>query len=165
MKRQSFNAARAVFACFSIMAIAGCGAELSFKRGASADAFQNEKQRCESASASEKEIDQCLEEQGWVVVSPDKPLIPSSRGNNSNTISVASDAMAEQAGQPVDPLENLQVNSWWRAGAGPEKLMQDSDSCTEELGEDHSPEANLSLVTRAHLGCMQNKGWAALLAP
>lgn len=164
MKRQSFTAGFAVFLCSSVLVMSGCGAELSYKRGAGADAFQSEKQRCESASASEKEIDQCLQEQGWVVVSPDKPLIPLSRGE-TKTIAVASDAMAEEALQPVDPLEKLQINSWWRAGAGPEKLMQDSDSCSAELGEDHSPEANLSLVTRAHLGCMQNKGWAALLAP
>lgn len=162
MKRQALNAGCAVLLCSSVFVMTGCGAELSYKRGASADAFQSEKQRCESASASEREIDQCLQEQGWVIVSPNKPLIPLSRGE-TKTISVASDAMAEEAGQPVDPLEELQVNSWWRAGAGPEKLMQDSDFCTLELGEDHSPQANMSLVTRGLLGCMQDKGWAVLL--
>jgi len=164
MKRQSFTAGCAVFLCSSVLVISGCGAELSFKRGASADAFQSEKQRCETASASEKEIDQCLQEQGWVVVSPDKPLIPLSRGE-TKTIAVASDAMADEGGQPVDPLEKLQVNSWWRAGAGPEKLMADSESCSAKLGEGHSPEANMSLVTRGLLGCMQKLGWAALLTP
>lgn len=162
MKRQAFNAGCAVLLCSSIFVMTGCGAEFGYKRGASADAFQSEKQRCESASASEREIDQCLQEQGWVVVSPDKPLIPLSRGE-SKTISAAGDALAEEVGQPVDPLEKLQVNSWWRAGAGPEKLMQDSESCTSALGEEHSPKANMSVVTRGLLGCMQNKGWAALL--
>ncbi|MDX1572983.1 MAG: hypothetical protein R3341_03085 [Methylophaga sp.] len=165
MKRQSFNAGFAVFLFSSVFLMTGCGAELSYKRGASADAFQNEKQRCENTSSSEKEIDQCLQDQGWLVVSPDKPLIPSSRGNNRSTISVASDAMADTAGQPADPMEQLSINSWWRAGAGPEKLMQDSEACTAELGEAHLPKANMSLVTRALLSCMQNEGWAALLTP
>lgn len=164
MKRQSFNAGFAIILCSSILVMTGCGAELSYKRGASADAFQSEKQRCENASSSEKEIDQCLQQQGWLVVSPDKPFIPLSRGE-SKTIAVADDAMAETADNPVDPMEKLPINSWWRAGAGPEKLMQDSDLCVTELGEAHSPEANMSLVTRALLSCMQNKGWAALLAP
>lgn len=164
MKRQTINNYGTLGLTLSFLLLSACGGELSYKRGASAQDFQSEKQRCENVSSSEKEIDQCLQQEGWLVVSPNKPLIPLSRGE-TKTISVADNAMAETADKPVDPMEKLQINSWWRAGSGPEKLMQDSDSCTEELGEDHSPEANLSLVTRAHLGCMQNKGWAALLAP
>lgn len=164
MKNQSIQAIGTVILASSMLVLSGCGGEISYKRGASAQDFQSEKQRCENASSSGKEIDQCLQQQGWLVVSPDKPLIPLSRGE-TKTISVADHAMAETADNPVDPMEKLSINSWWRAGAGPEKLMQDSDSCTSELGEEHSPEANLSLVTRAHLGCMQNKGWAALLTP
>lgn len=146
----------------SVLALSGCGGELSYKRGATAKDFQSEKQRCETGSSSENEIDQCLQQQGWLVVSADKPLIPLSRGE-SKTIAVADDALAETADKPVDPLEKLHINSWWRAGAGPQKLMTDSDLCSAELGEAHSPEANMSLVTRGLLGCMQKKGWAALL--
>lgn len=149
---------------FGFLLLAGCGGEISYKRGASAQDFQNEKQRCENVSSNETELDQCLQKQGWLVVNPDKPLIPLSRGE-TKTISVASDAMEDTAGQPADPMEQLSINSWWRAGAGPQKLMQDSEACTAKLGEPHSPKANMSLVTRALLSCMQNEGWAALLTP
>lgn len=148
----------------SMLAMAGCGGEMSFKRGASAQDFQTEKQRCQSTAIDEKAVDQCLQQQGWLVVGPDKPLLPLSRGE-TRTISVADDAMAATSDQPVDPLETLQINSWWRAGAGPEKLMADAELCASELGEDHKPKANISMVTRGLLGCMQEKGWAALLAP
>jgi len=162
MKRQSIHVIGSLIFFSSVLVISGCGGEFSYKRGATATDFQSEKDRCESNSSSEKEIDQCLQQQGWLVVNADKPLIPLSRGE-SKTISIADDAMEEIDDKPVDPMEKLQVNSWWRAGAGPEKLINDSKACTAELGEEHSPEANMSLVTRGLLGCMQKKGWAALL--
>jgi len=162
MKRQSIQTLGAMWVMSSMLLLAGCGGEFSYKRGATAKDFQSEKQRCENASSDEKEIDECLQKQGWLVVNENKPLIPLSRGE-SKTISVADDAMAETDDKPVDPLEQLQVNSWWRAGAGPQKLMTDSEACTAELGKAHSPKANMSLVTRGLLGCMQKKGWAALL--
>lgn len=162
MKHQSIHKIVALWLLSSMVLLAGCGGEFSYKRGATAKDFQSEKQRCEKASITEKEIDHCLQQQGWLVVGPDKPFLPLSRGE-TKTIAAADDAMAETADQPVDPLEKLRINSWWRAGAGPERLMQDSLQCTEALGEEHSPEANMSLVTRGLLNCMQNKGWAALL--
>jgi len=162
MKHQPIPSIGALCLVGSVLLLSGCGGEFSYKRGATAKDFQSEKQRCETASSTEKEIDACLQQQGWLVVSADKPLIPLSRGE-TKTISVAADAMEETADQPVDPMEKLQVNSWWRMGAGPQKLMADSESCTAELGEGHSPEANMSLVTRGLLSCMQKKGWAALL--
>ncbi|MBN45743.1 MULTISPECIES: hypothetical protein [unclassified Methylophaga] len=162
MKHPSIPTIGALWLISSVSLLSGCGGEFSYKRGATAQDFQSEKQRCEKGTSSEKEIDQCLQQQGWLVVGPDKPFIPLSRGE-SKTIAVADDAMAEVDDQPVDPMEKLQVNSWWRMGAGPEKLMADSEACVAELGEAHSPEANMSLVTRGLLGCMQKKGWAALL--
>ncbi len=164
MKHQSIHVIGALILFSSVFVVSGCGGQFSYKRGATVKDFQSEKERCESASSSEKDIDQCLQQKGWLVVDADKPLIPLSRGE-SKTISIADDAMAETDDNPVDPMEKLQVNSWWRAGAGPQKLITDSEACTAELGEEHSPEANMSLVTRGLLGCMQKKGWAALLQP
>lgn len=162
MKHPSIPTISALCLVGSVLLLSGCGGEFSYKRGATATDFQSEKQRCESDSTTEQEIDTCLQQQGWLVVGPDKPLIPLSRGE-TKTIAVADDAMAGVDDKPVDPMEKLQVNSWWRMGAGPEKLMADSEACIAELGEAHSPEANMSLVTRGLLGCMQKKGWAALL--
>lgn len=162
MKHQSIHTIGAFCLMSSVLLLSGCGGEFSYKRGATAKDFQSEKQRCETVSSNEKEIDECLQQQGWLVVGPDKPFIPLSRGE-SKTIAVAGDVMEETTDQPIDPMEKLQVNSWWRAGAGPEKLMADSEACVAELGEEHSPEANMSLVTRGLLGCMQKKGWAVLL--
>ncbi|ODN66966.1 hypothetical protein [Methylophaga muralis] len=162
MKHQSIHTIGAFCLMSSVLLLSGCGGEFSYKRGATAKDFQSEKQRCETVASSEKEIDECLQQQGWLVVGPDKPFLPLSRGE-SKTIAVAGDVMEETTDQPVDPMEKLQVNSWWRAGAGPEKLMNDSNACSAELGEEHSPEANMSLVTRGLLGCMQKKGWAVLL--
>ncbi|AFJ03030.1 hypothetical protein Q7C_1889 [Methylophaga frappieri] len=151
-----------IFLLGAMAMTSGCGGEFSYKRGASATDFQQEKQRCEKVADSATEQDKCLQDKGWLVVGPDKPLIPLSRGE-SKTIAVADKALAPEAGKPVDPLEKLTVNSWWRVGAGPEKLLADSADCNASLGEGHAPEANLSIVTRGLLACMQDKGWAVLL--
>ncbi|HCN98760.1 MAG TPA: hypothetical protein DIT31_00125, partial [Methylophaga sp.] len=73
MKRQSIHVIGSLILFSSLLVVSGCGGEFSYKRGATATDFQSEKERCESESASEKEIDQCLQQQGWLVVSADKP--------------------------------------------------------------------------------------------
>lgn len=141
------------------LTLSGCG-EFSYKRGATAADYQTAKQQCEQQFSAATDIDQCLQQQGWLVVSADKPLM----GRNAATISPENTISAEIA--PVDatadPFETLTVSSWWKMGAGPEALMQQGQACVELLGEGHQASANMSVVSRGVLTCMGEKGWFAL---
>jgi hypothetical protein len=141
------------------VALSGCG-EFSYKRGASAADYQTAKQQCEKQFSVAAEIDQCLQQQGWLVVSADKPLM----GRNAATLSPENTISAEIAplDETADPFETVTISSWWKMGAGPEVLMQQGQDCVEKLGEGHQASANMSLVSRGVLACMGEKGWFAV---
>lgn len=50
----------------SIFLLSGCGAEIAYKRGASARDLQLSKAACQKAS-DEKALEKCLEDNGWMV--------------------------------------------------------------------------------------------------
>lgn len=151
------------------LVLTGCG-EFSYKRGASANDFQQAKQSCQQASGSASEVDHCLKQQGWLVVSPDKPLTP-----EADQAVFGQSAAPALAGPTVnakidvkatdDPREKVTINSWWKVGAGAAQLAADSKECVDKLGEDYAPKANYTLVTKGLLECMSEKGWYAIQAP
>lgn len=49
-----------------ITLLSGCGAEIAYKRGATAQDLQLSKAACQKA-ASEQELNQCLEDNGWAI--------------------------------------------------------------------------------------------------
>ena len=145
--------------------ITGCG-EFSYKRGASAVDFQQAKHDCQQEYKG-SEVDSCLKQQGWLVVSPDKPLT-----SEKDEAVFGQSAVPSLQGPTVDadikmkpdydPLEKVKINSWWKVGAGAEQLRDDSQACVEKLGKEHAPLKNYSVVTNGLLVCMHNKGWYAI---
>ena len=149
--------------------LSGCG-EFSYKRGASADDFQHAKRNCEQSAASASEVDSCLKQQGWLVVSADKPLTPEKDeavfGQSAAPALSGPTVNAKiEVNESDDPLQIVTINSWWKMGAGASQLAQDSEDCVAKLGDEYAPEANYTRVSKGLLACMADKGWYAIQAP
>jgi len=141
------------------LTMSGCG-EFSYKRGASPTDFQAQKENCTSQYVTDKKIDACLAENGWLVVSADKPLIKDAAMLSSPD--EQQDANESLAAKKRDPLDKLNIGSWWKMGASPNQLMMDGERCVATLGDDHQPQNNMSLVTRGFVICMKEMGWYAI---
>jgi hypothetical protein len=143
------------------LSVSACG-EFSYKRGASATDFQQQKKSCATQHQNNSDVDSCLANSGWIVVDADKPLFAeATTTDNKMPVQIITDdkVIVEK---PVDPLELIAVGSWWKTGAAPDALIADSKQCVAELGEAHKTQNNMSLVTRGLVGCMSDKGWFAL---
>lgn len=165
--------------------IGGCG-ELSYKRGASPGDLDLARRACESAG-SEKAVDRCLQDHGWVVkklddrdlfavagVTSDHRNPPTSAGGRVSEAAGAEQAAAASpkaggasAGQgtpppPASPLDVYTVTSWWKVGAGRENQEADTNDCVGQLGKAHQPHHATQQVTRGFVVCMHAKGWKAL---
>jgi hypothetical protein len=148
--------------------LSSCGGDFSYKRGAGMSDFAKEKAACTDKNKDAAEIDQCLNKSGWVMVAVDKPLL-----DDKLLVKVQPETIITPDGREVvvdinpveittNPLEKITISSWWKAGAGPDKLMADGDSCVLELGEVYKPVANFSIVTMGLHTCMKGRGWFAL---
>lgn len=143
----------------SCIALNGCG-EISYKRGAGATDFLHEKETCSSKHTGKKDIDSCLEQQGWIVVGVEKPL---NRMSSPASISAEAVGKAIETKAPLfDPVEKISINSWWKAGSTPDTLIKDSEACVLQLGKKHQTLNNMGLVTRGLIRCMQEKSWHVL---
>lgn len=141
------------------LTLTACG-ELSYKRGASATDFQQEKKSCSTDNKGEADIESCLTKSGWIVVGADKPLFAEA---TTSTKTIETNSGKKQAAEkPADPLELIAVGSWWKTGAAPSALITDSKHCVTKLGEKHEAQNNMSLVTRGLINCMSDRGWFAL---
>jgi len=143
--------------------IGGCAGDFSYKRGAGMNDFQQEREHCAEKNGTESEIELCLEKAGWVTVEIDKDLEATQA---EATMNPKDDAIVvEQTIETTTtPSQKITINSWWKPGAGPEKLLEDGDICALKLGEDDKPEGNMSIVTIGLVNCMKDKGWLALKA-
>ncbi len=144
--------------------LSACG-EISYKRGASMGDFNQEKKSCASQYTDQKDIDACLEKTGWVIVSADKPLIKEADSTAKTSAQIDNGSEESMKEVKTNPLDPIAVNSWWKAGSGPNQLIDDSNACIEVLGEDYRIKSNMSKVTRGVLNCMKDKGWFAVEAP
>lgn len=138
------------------LTLSACG-EFSYKRGASATDFQQEKTRCSTQYKVEADVESCLAKSGWIVVGVDKPLFVEATAASP---AASDDKLVKET--PADPLDLIAVGSWWKTGAAPNELIVDSEQCVTELGEGHKTQNNMSLVTRGLIECMSGKGWYAL---
>ena len=147
-----------------VLILSACG-ELSYKRGASANDFQQQKNNCSTDNKTDIEVELCLENSGWFVVNADKPIFAEAttveRIIDAATEQVESDTI-ELEQKAIDPLELIAIGSWWKTGAAPSALMTDSEKCAVDLGDGHQPQNNMSLVTRGLIDCMHDSGWFAL---
>jgi len=131
------------------MLIGGCAGSFSYKRGAGMADFEHE-------------IEHCLKKSGWIVVGADKPLAKTplkTIENPDRSVLIVDQVPIEDT---LNPLDKIRISSWWKAGAGPEKLLAAGDICVEILGEEYKPEANFSTVTVGLVECMKGEGWFAL---
>lgn len=142
-----------------LLTLSACG-EFSYKRGASATDFLQQKQSCSTENKEEADVESCLAKSGWIVVGVDKPLFTSAMASENSDQTIAEEKMTPE--QAADPLELITIGSWWKTGAAPNALLADSEQCVAELGEAHQTQNNMSLVTRGLVGCMSGKGWFAL---
>jgi len=157
----------------SCLLLAACG-EISYKRGASAGDLAQAKLEC-SASSAPAAIEACLETKGWLVADMGKdallneadPVIQATYQGDQRTPTVSNkpSEMPKPGGtptQPKDPMDVFVINSWWKAGQGPQALQADSAACVAELGQAHQPDASYQKATRGLLRCMRKHGWYAL---
>ncbi len=142
-----------------LLTLTACG-ELSYKRGASATDFQQEKKSCATEYEGEADVESCLAKSGWIVVGVDKPLFVEATASESSIQTIAEEKLTPEPAE--DPLDLIAVGSWWKTGAAPNALLADSEQCVAKLGEAHQTQNNMSLVTRGLIGCMSVKGWFAL---
>lgn len=63
------------------------------------------------------------------------------------------------------PTKVYKLNSWWKLGGNPTTLNGQIQECASLLGEQHKPDMEKGLYTRALVICMHNKGWKPLLSP
>ena len=133
------------------MLIGGCAGSFSYKRGAGMADFEQERETCADQKKS-----------GWIVVGADKPLAKTplkTIENPDRSVLIVDQVPIEDT---LNPLDKIRISSWWKAGAGPEKLLAAGDICVEILGEEYKPEANFSTVTVGLVECMKGEGWFAL---
>lgn len=142
-----------------LLTLSSCG-ELSYKRGASATDFQQDKIHCSTEYKKKSDIESCLAKSGWLVVSVDKPLFAEATADITTVQTISDKKVTTE--KAMDPLELIAVGSWWKIGAAPNVLITDSEKCVTELGEGHQTHNNMSLVTRGLVSCMSGQGWFAL---
>ncbi|WP_289285192.1 hypothetical protein, partial [Methylophaga sp. UBA1918] len=135
-QKRKFNKVLAVTSLgIMSLTLTGCG-EFSYKRGASARDFQQEKNVCAAETNTEAQTKKCLKENGWIVLDLDnkaneqvaktgspanKAVIHGSYTKSSPDQFIAektTQAEIEPAPLPADPLQPVGVSSWWKAGAG-----------------------------------------------
>ena len=155
--------------------LSACGGEFSYKRGASVQDFQSQKQICAGSEKSEATIQQCLEENGWIVLDGDNKQ--SLRDRQLNTVTTtytkaSADPFAVEKQAPTetaptvtetDPLARIQVSSWWKMGASAEQLIIEGQACLTELGDAYYANGNMSEVSLGVAFCMEDKGWRVML--
>jgi hypothetical protein len=150
------------------LSLSGCGGDFSYKRGAGMSDFDKEKSACADQHNDASEIEKCLNKNGWVMVGAGKRLV-----EETPLVEEPPETIVTPDGREVlvditpveittNPLDQINISSWWKAGAGPAKLMADGDSCVAELGAAYKPQANFSIVTIGLQACMKDKGWFAL---
>ncbi|SNR69357.1 hypothetical protein SAMN05192560_0531 [Methylobacillus rhizosphaerae] len=166
----------------SIM-LAACGGEFSYKRGAGIQDLNEARKQCQTAEPLEPEFTKCMENNGWLVHSPQdvsedadpviKASIKADYRNSAAATPLTESTSADHATTsplPVkklaDPMDMFIVSSWWKTGKGADILKNDMQTCVAKLGEEHQPDMSgkTARVTRGLLLCMRDAGWKALQA-
>lgn len=151
-------------------ALTACG-EVAYKQGAGADQLETAKQKCNSQSKTG--YDECMKAEGWSIYKrdDDNPLmvvspVEDNRAAASGYVATAAVAVPKKdaAGKPIppNPMDKLNVSSWWKMGGNADGLQIDTDACVEKLGPAHKPVDGSNLYTRGLVLCLKDKGWSGL---
>lgn len=148
-----------------VLLLSACG-ELSFKRGAGADAFRESQQACHGGSVPYAD---CMAQQGWTVVdmgalNPGLSVAPVAdnrqAGASKGEVTAALNALAPDA--------VVTVASWWKFGANVDGLRAALKDCARQLGLPQEIVAGSDgkgyRVTGAQLRCMGQAGWYGQVA-
>lgn len=184
-KSNIFRYLKVISTLLPVVILSGCGGEFTYKRGAGVGELRQQESICKDQGMTDKAVDECLKENGWIVVDleSDEPLLGTTlkpkktldpvtveyqKATNNPLSPKEPAADASPTPDPVydaekNPYQLIQVNSWWKSGAGPEQLMDDGNNCLTHLPEGHSANGNFSKVTLGLAYCMQEKGWKVLL--
>lgn len=169
------------------LALAGCGGEFAYKRGAGVHDLNTAKNECQAKGLQGNAFAQCMEDNGWVFHNPqdslddDDPVIKASLKNDYRDTStvqeqgpVAANTAITETGAaketpppvPKSPMDIFTVSSWWKIGKGAENLKSDIQQCVAKLGPEHQPDMSgtTAKATRGLLLCMREMGWKALQA-
>ncbi len=171
-----------------LVAFGGCGT-VTFKRGASPDAMHAAERSCGHLTADDAAYIECMREHGFFVSGTAAatagaapvahgaaPSVPVAGQGVAVTAPVPAPAVAPAAAAAavavevpatsevevpteLDPLDLIDVASWWRLGGSATDLDRATDDCVEELGEEHRPEPGSRAVTAAMYDCLRAVGW------
>lgn len=162
---------RAAFSMLFISAtLSGCG-EVAYKQGAGPDQLETAKQKCNSQSKIGYE--ECMKAEGWSIYKrdDDNPLMVVAPVEDNRTAAsgyVATAAVAvpkkDATGKPIpaNPMDKLNVSSWWKMGGNADGLKTDTDICVAKLGDAHKPVDGSNFYTRGLVLCLKDKGWNGL---
>ena len=150
--------------------LTACG-EVAYKQGAGPDQLSLAKQKCNSQT--KLGYDDCMKADGWTLYKrdDDNPLMvvtPAADNREAGSPYVAAAVVAvpkkDAAGKPIppNPMDKLNVSSWWKMGGNADALKVDTDACVSTLGEAHKPVNGSNLYTRGLVLCLKDKGWSGL---
>lgn len=69
---------------------------------------------------------------------------------------------APAAAPALDPLEQVDVVSWWKLGGSADALAAAQAGCIDRLGNAHRPAPDSTKFTRAMIGCLRDAGWRGI---
>ena len=161
----------------AVLLFGGCGGELAYKRGASANDLEAAKKSCREKGPDPAAIEKCMGDRGWVVqnLSRTEPLdadpvveasvIPSDRRiENAASATPGAIKPATTAKKTPEMTDTFKVSSWWKIGGGAADLKADTEACEAKLGAAHRLDNQTQSATRGLLLCMKDKGWSGLRA-
>lgn len=145
--------------------LTGCGGEVAFKRGAGAEALETDQNTCRRQTTVP--YSQCMESRGWTLHRMDEsnPLMvivpnPENRAPGETYVPKQADKPASKL--PPDPMEVLNVSSWWKTASGPDDLKQTVANCENKLGDGHKASPDFKRMTRGMVLCLRESGWYGL---
>jgi hypothetical protein len=156
--------------------LAGCSS-ISFKQGAGGDELKRAEAACLSTTSERSAFAQCMEAKGWWSRSMDElseiglVSIENAESTDAAAASLASPDAQGRAAAPAtvrpaqakkDPLDQLRIAMWAKAGAGGAELEVARSQCLTTLGEAHHSDPAAGTVTRGLYECLRDKGWAGL---
>lgn len=175
-----------------VVLLAGCGATMSYKRGAGPDAMQADEQACRDEAATPESHAACLRSRGWSVRDGEDPVeraaaagwLSRLRASGGNAAAPASSAVARSSSAasvaavpapparetvtesapaaPFDPLAEVAIASWWKLGGSAAGLDSAIADCVAELGVSHRPARAARSVTAGMRACLRTSGWYGL---
>jgi hypothetical protein len=169
--RQAAFPLRIFLSLASVILLTACG-DVAYKQGAGPDQLTATKQKCNSQA--KLSYDECMKAEGWVVYKRDDdnplmvvtPVADNREAGGTPYVAAAAVAVPKKdaTGKPIppNPMDKLNVSSWWKMGGNADGLKTDTDACVATLGEAHRYVDGSNLYTRGLVLCLKDKGWSGL---